>query len=214
MIKKLLMSLLTLMLIFALTACGNGDQNSEESDPAPNDNGNNITDSSSMVENLINYLGDEYFMEMKMSLDLYETGEPQEITVYTATKGNMLYSQTGDAVTMLYRDNMAYVLDPSTLTYSESYISDEELNSINSFNLENMTFNVAIGSEEIEGKAYDYEDVIINGITERYYFDGSKLVYLKTEGDLVEILNYGTSVDASFFEIPSDYTLTEVSDYL
>ena len=72
------------------------------------------------------------------------------------------------------------------------------------------------GKESIDGKEYDYEEYYDseNEITERYYFDGNELKYVKSidsdgEEQIMKVLKLSSEVDDSVFDIPSDYKLIE-----
>ena len=71
-------------------------------------------------------------------------------------------------------------------------------------------------SKNIDGKEYDYEEYYDseNEITERYYFDGTELKYVKStdsdgEEQIMKVLKLSSEVDDSVFDIPSDYKLIE-----
>ena len=44
----------------------------------------------------------------------------------------------------------------------------------------------------------------VAGLQERYYFDGDKWIGLRSQESYINILEYGTDVRDSWFEIPSD----------
>jgi len=70
------------------------------------------------------------------------------------------------------------------------------------------------GTKEIDGKTYDTEELIVEGASAIYCFDGDDLVYIISsfEGQeaVMKIVEATDKVDDSLFEIPADYTMMEL----
>ena len=70
------------------------------------------------------------------------------------------------------------------------------------------------GTREIDGKAYDTEEWIVEGAASIMCFDGDTLVYMigAMEGMevMMKIVEISDKVDESLFNIPADYTVMEM----
>jgi len=71
------------------------------------------------------------------------------------------------------------------------------------------------GSREIDGKKYDTESWVMDGDKVTMCFDGNKLAYIISDpgtGEaVIKILDYSADVDDSLFNIPSGYTVLDMS---
>ena len=70
------------------------------------------------------------------------------------------------------------------------------------------------GTREIDGKTYDTEELIVEGASAIYCFDGDDLAYIISsfEGQeaVMKIVEATDKVDDSLFVIPEDYTVMEI----
>lgn len=146
-------------------------------------------------------------------------------TSYYAKRDNMAYIDSiyqGNQSKIVIKEGNTYLLAEDQKAYYTYQNNEVDLKKIE-LQLESIKEAEYIkGKEKINGKQYDYEEY--EGITEfliknienieeqatktRFYFEGDKLVYIKTTvGDYEEILKVKISydVDNKLFEIPSEY---------
>lgn len=148
-----------------------------------------------------------------------------ENAIYYAKKDNKAYNETtrnGKKSKFIVKDGNSYLVVDDQQAYYTYQNNETDLNKVISQLEEVKDKTYTEGKEKIEGKKYDYEEYEkvteflmkdINNIDEqktktRFYFDGDKLVYIKTiVGDYEETLKVDVSyeVDNKLFEIPSTY---------
>lgn len=177
-----------------------------------------LNGNTSKVNALCSELKEKQAFSFKTTLD-------DQNTVYYAKKDNMAYVETtyqGDKSKFITKNGNAYLLIDDQKTYYTYQNNETDLEKI-TLQLENITqIEYVEGKEKIEDKNYQYEEYkgttefLVKDITTteekgktRFYFDGNKLVYIKTiiedyEETLKVDISY--SVDDKLFEIPSDYT--------
>lgn len=166
-------------------------------------------------------LGDTYIMELEGD-NLGETGEKTTLTI--AKKGDNILQEVKageEKMSIIFKDNTTYLVvheqkiymktegrDESSLS-EDAFLSKDELEAL-------KTQEYKTGKESIDGKEYDYEEYYDseNKITERYYFDGNELKYVKSadsdgEEQIMKVVKLSSEVDDSVFDIPSDYKLIE-----
>lgn len=180
---------------------------------------NTVLDGSeSRVSKLCSELKEEKAFSFITTLD-------EQNKIYYAKKDNTAYIDTiyqGKESKFIIKDGNSYLLlDDQKVYYT--YQNNET-------DLEKVTFQLGLandkqymeGKEKIDNKKYNYEE--FEGITSflvkdidteeeqtaktRFYFNGNKLVYIKTIiGDYQELLKVEVSykVDDKLFEIPSNY---------
>ena len=203
--KKVSKIVLAIMLVASLalivTGCGNS-----------NDNGKSKTYNALSKA----FSGDNYIV----SLD-----EEGVSTVIIAVKGENMYmnvKETDSNISIVYKDGSTYIISHDDEMYMVSEGKDEEMDENMSIlskedlaEIENAEYKT--GKEEINGTEYYYEEYKIDGEadTERYYFDGDNLVYIKTidedgEEEILKVLELSSEVDDSIFEIPSNYEKLDV----
>ncbi len=146
--------------------------------------------------------------------------------MYYATLENKTYIDTtykGTESKFIIRDGNSYLIMDDAKTYYTYNNNETDLNKIE-IELETIKdMEHENGKEKVENKTYSYEEYkTITSFTmmdvseigadkegkTRFYFDGDKLVYIKTIiGDKQEVLKVDLSynVDSKLFEIPSDY---------
>ena len=213
--KKILAILLSLIMVFSLVACGGGGE-----EPAGGEEVNNQVEnqeqqqeeipaaSTKTLEYFQKFLsGGEYTMEMKT------TAEGMEMTMKSAYKGDMIYSESeyaGQKSIMVMKDGYQYIIDHSSKTVMKMQVVDNGA-VMDMFADEAANYETAAASGEMEynGKSYDYEEFTVEGETVQYLFDGDELKFIKAtvEGEegVVEILSLEKGADAKLFEIPEDY---------
>lgn len=171
----------------------------------------------------------------KVSKLYYELSEKQEYSfttkiddeneVYYAKKNDKAYIKTindGETNEEIVRDGNTYLLDEENKEYNVYSNNETELEKV-ILQLEVAKDGQYVeGKEKINGKEYKFEeydgveefllnDIITNGkeVKTRFYFDGDKLVYIKTlvanEQELLKV-DFSYSVEDKLFEIPAEYS--------
>lgn len=177
---------------------------------------NTILDgSTSKVNKLYSELKEKQEYSFKTTLN-------EQDEVYYAKKNKVAYIATtyqGETSKFIIKDGNSYLLLDDEKIYYTYQNNETDLEKI-TVQLEKIKDKpYTEGKEKIENKEYkyeEYEDVaefLVKDIEEqtaktRFYFDGNKLVYIKTTvGDYQEVLKVEISdnVDDKLFEIPKDY---------
>ena len=217
--KKLLAILLSLIMVFSLAACGGNTENTTGGEEVNNqvENQEEQQQEEKLPEASTKTLayfqkflsGGEYTMEMKT------TAEGMEMTMKSAYKGDMIYSESeyaGQKSIMVMKDGYQYIIDHSSKTVMKMQVVDNSA-VMDMFADEAANYETAVASGETEysGKSYDYEEFTVEGETVQYLFDGDELKFIKAtvEGEegVVEILSLEKGADAKLFEIPEDYQM-------
>ena len=215
--KKLLAILLSLIMVFSLAACGGGGE-----EPAGGEEVNNQVENQEQQQEEIpaastktlayfqKFLsGGEYTMEMKT------TAEGMEMTMKSAYKGDMIYSESeyaGQKSIMVMKDGYQYIIDHSSKTVMKMQVVDNSA-VMDMFADEAANYETAVASGETEynGKTYDYEEFTVEGETVQYLFDGNDLKIMKANvmgtESVVEIISLEKGADEKLFEIPEDYQM-------
>lgn len=146
-------------------------------------------------------------------------------TITLAVKGENIYmdvKESETSIAVVYKDNTTYVISHDDKMYMASEGKNEQMLSedmgiLSKEDLKEFeTAEYEKGKEQINGTEYEYEQYNgEEGVTERYYFEGNDLKYIKTiqEGEedlIVKVLKLSSEVDDSVFEIPSDYEKIEM----
>ena len=217
--KKLIAILLSLIMVLSLAACGGGGE-----EPAGGEEVNNQVEnqeeqqqeeklpeaSTKTLAYFQKFLsGGEYTMEMKT------TAEGMEMTMKSAYKGDMIYSESeyaGQKSIMVMKDGYQYIIDHSSKTVMKMQVVDNGA-VMDMFADEAANYETAAASGETEynGKTYDYEEFAVEGETVQYLFDGNDLKIMKANvmgtESVVEIISLEKGADAKLFEIPEDYQM-------
>ena len=215
--KKILAILLSLIMVFSLAACGGSGE-----EPAGGEEVNNQVENQEQQQEEIpaastktlayfqKFLsGGEYTMEMKT------TAEGMEMTMKSAYKGDMIYSESeyaGQKSIMVMKDGYQYIIDHSSKTVMKMQVVDNGA-VMDMFSDEAVNYEKAVASGETEynGKTYDYEEFTVEGETVQYLFDGNDLKIMKANvmgtESVVEIISFEKGADAKLFEIPEDYQM-------
>lgn len=204
-VKLSLIAILLAVVAIAITGCG-----AEEKDRTYNTLGKTL-------------LGDTYIIEIEGD-NLSGTDEKGTLTI-AKKNGNVLQEvKSGeDKMSIMFKDNTTYLVAHDQKIYmktegrDESILPEKDETFLSKDELEALkTQEYKTGKESIDGKEYDYEEYYDseNEITERYYFDGNELKYVKSidsdgEEQIMKVLKLSSEVDDSVFDIPSDYKLIE-----
>ena len=225
--KKLTLALFLLVIgmttALFLTSCG-GDSGSSGGDSggeaAAEANVEEDTDEDAVAEETASTKTLAYFNEyvnggaytMEMKADYQGT----TATILSAVKDGMVYSKNemdGATSIMIMKGDEQYILDPSTKTCMKMSVLTEEATEMFADEAESYEVVASSGSEEVDGKTYDYEEYLVEDTSVKYYFDGKDLKYIVTsmEGEsyTAEIISLESGADDSLFEIPDDYTMLE-----
>lgn len=213
--KKLLKLGLIIALIvslaFIITGCSNDNEENEVQEQEQK-----ISKAYNALNNA--FSGDNYIISLEGELDDEEGIE----TITMAKKGENLYTNITSAsqnVSMMYKDNVTYMILEDQKMYMTSEGKDESVFGedtmiISKENLQQIyDRDFQTGKETIDGTEYDYEEYKLDdGTTEKYYFTGDDLKYIKiiyedgTEEEMA-VNALSAEVDDNLFEIPSDYAL-------
>lgn len=145
---------------------------------------------------------------------------------YYAKEGNKAYLDSyyeGEESEYIIKDGNTYLVRDDEKVYYTYNNNETDLNKIQ-LQIENLKDSEYVtGKEKVEKKQYQYEEYtgypefLIKGLENsegkeeaktRFYFEGDKLVYVKTiVGDYQEIvkLDISDTIQNNLFEIPSDY---------
>ncbi len=205
--KKSLLVALSLMLIFALVACGGGQVPVDEDDNTPTDNYRSMT----IIRDVLNAEGNSLYMSFTTEFDndvldveFYIKGENTRIDTNDPQYGKVSMISTEFADYYLMHDPKAYfkTTDLGDIDDVEFLYSDDDLDK----------YQVTTGQEELNGTLYDFEKLVevdedgVEDITIFYFVpDTDKWVALKSEGTMMYIHEISRDVDDSVFEVPTDY---------
>lgn len=217
-LKLSLIILLVVLLAFAITGCGEKEENNVA---VEQDNGKSKT------YNLFSqvFSGNSYIMSFEGEMDLGEGTESAVLTV--AVKENNVYTDvdaTSQHLSVIVKDNTTYIIshdekicmttqgeDESILGDDMLLISEDQLKE-----MENQEYTT--GKETIDGTEYEYEEYKDQeiGISERYYFSGSDLKYVKSidedgEEEIMKIIKLSSDVDSAIFNVPEGYQVIDAS---
>ena len=234
--KKILVLLLALMMVFSFAACGSdepaedesGQQEQQEQQPdeqEPDEQQPEQQPPEDIPEELEGYLAtktgkfysqfaDKMYMEYEMEM------EGQKLTIITATSGNKSYSETiiggvSTGVSIMDGETM-YVIDhASKMVIKMGLQADAQ--TIAGTIVEESDVDMGElkeGTRKIDGKTYETEEWIIDGGASIMCFDGDDLVYMigAFEGEevVMKIIEANDKVDEKLFEIPDDYQMMEM----
>ena len=209
--KSILAILLLTSLVFAVTGC-NKKNNS-------NNNEAGVEDGKSKTYNALKkvFSGNEYTIS-------FEQKDGSKVKL--ATKGDNIFmdaTEEGEHLSIIQKDGKTYVISHDEKMYMVSEGEEGEMLDKNEFEIiskddlakiENSQYKT--GKETIDGKEYEYEEYVnSDSLTERYYFEGKDLKYIKTidedgEEEIMKIVEMSSTVNDSVFEIPADYEKVDI----
>ncbi len=213
--KKILVILLSLIMVFSLAACSGGEEtplggeeiNNNQIEQQQEEIPSASTKTLAYFQKFLS--GGEYTMEMKT------TAEGMEMTMKSAYKSNMIYSESefsGQKSIMLMKDGFQYIIDHTSKTVMKMQVVDNgAVMDMFADEAANYETAIATGETEYNGKTYIYEEFTIEGETVQYLFDGNDLKIMKANvmgtESVVEILTLEKGADSKLFEIPEDYQM-------
>ena len=145
--------------------------------------------------------------------------QEQTVKVDSATFGDKTYNKTTtngtEAVSIIDKEYM-YAIDHNTKSVIKMSMANINQPSVDTM-IEEGDINMdelVKGSREINGKTYETEEWLIDGMKSIMCFDGDNLAYMisELEGEeyKIKVTSINKTVDESLFEIPKDYTVTEI----
>lgn len=217
--KKVFKSILAVMLVISLalvvTGCGNNDEANKD---------NNAKSKTYTVLSKA-FSGDSYIMTLEGDMDLGEGVENASMTI--AMQGENIYMNvdaTSGNLTLMYKDNTTYVISHDDKMYmttegkNDEVFEEEDGFAFSKEELKEIEeAEYTTGKETINGTEYDYEEYKDEeeGTTERYYFSGNDLAYIKTINEdgaeeIMKVVKLSSEVDNTLFEVPTDYQRLEM----
>lgn len=212
--KKVLKSILAIILVISLalvvTGCGNNDEANKE----------NNAESKTYAVLSKAFSGDSYIMTLEGNIDLGEGVENSTMTL--AMRGEDIYmdvNATSGHLTIMYKDNTTYVVSHEDKMYmtaegkNEEIFAEEDMFVFSKEDLADIeTAKYNTGKEEVNGTEYDYEEYKDEeaGTTEKYYFSGEDLKYIKTtdangQEEIMKVIKLSSDVEDNVFDLPTDY---------
>ena len=149
----------------------------------------------------------------------------EENKLYYSKDKDTAYVDTiyeGEESKFVVKDGNSYLLDDEDKVYYTYKNNEMDLKKIERQLEEVKDLEYIAGKEKIDNKEYKYEEYAITteflfkyfedlenkSVKTRFYYDGNKLVYIKTTvGNYEELLKVDMSYDVNskLFEIPADY---------
>ena len=160
------------------------------------------------------------FADGRMYMEYETEMEGMAMTVISASNGDRTYSETkmdgaSLGVNIMVGEDMYTIDHASKMVIKMSLQANAQ--TIASAVLEESDVDMGgfqTGTREIDGKTYDTEELIVEGASAIYCFDGDDLAYIISsfEGQeaVMKIVEATDKVDDSLFEIPTDYTMMEL----
>ena len=160
------------------------------------------------------------FADGRMYMEYEMEMEGQIISVISASDGDRTYSETkmdgaSLGVNIMVGEDMYTIDHASKMVIKMSLQANAQ--TIAGAVLEESDVDMGgfkIGTREIDGKTYDTEELIVDGASAIYCFDGDDLAYIISsfEGQeaVMKIVEATDKVDDSLFVIPEDYTVMEI----
>ena len=232
--KKILVLLLALMMIFCFSACGTDEpaddpvQQQQEQQPDGQEADEQQQEQqppADIPEELEGYLATKtgkFYSQFagKMYMEYEMEMEGQKLTMITATSGDKSYSETiiggvSTGVSIMDGETM-YVIDHASKMVIKMGLQ-ADVQTIAGTIVEESDVNMGElkeGTRKIDGKTYETEEWIIDGGASIMCFDGDDLVYMigafEGEEAVMKIIEASDKVDEKLFEIPDDYQMMEM----
>ena len=232
--KKILVLLLALMMIFCFSACGTDEpaddpvQQQQEQQPDGQEADEQQQEQqppADIPEELEGYLATKtgkFYSQFagKMYMEYEMEMEGQKLTMITATSGDKSYSETiiggvSTGVSIMDGETM-YVIDHASKMVIKMGLQ-ADVQTIAGTIVEESDVNMGElkeGTRKIDGKTYETEEWIIDGGASIMCFDGDDLVYMigafEGEEAVMKIIEASDKVDEKLFEIPDNYQMMEM----
>ena len=232
--KKILVLLLALMMIFCFSACGTDEpaddpvQQQQEQQPDGQEADEQQQEQqppADIPEELEGYLATKtgkFYSQFagKMYVEYEMEMEGQKLTMITATSGDKSYSETiiggvSTGVSIIDGETM-YVIDHASKMVIKMGLQ-ADVQTIAGTIVEESDVNMGElkeGTRKIDGKTYETEEWIIDGGASIMCFDGDDLVYMigafEGEEAVMKIIEASDKVDEKLFEIPDNYQMMEM----
>ncbi len=203
--KKLLVILMALIMVFALTACGEEGNSNQDNGDKKEATGWLATKSGQFYDQ---------FKDGKMYMEYETEQDGAMVKIVTATNGKKVYVNTtveGQDVDMIVDGQTVYTIFHDYRAYSEmpttADINQQMFNVMSEDDVD--VAKMEIGTREVDGKTYDSESWEDETGKSTLCFEGNKLVYMiaETGGETmtIKVLKASSDVNDSLFEIPEGY---------
>lgn len=205
--KKLLIVMTAVFMLFAFTACGGGGE------PAGGEKDQPKTEEKAQ-EKQGKYLeilkSAKYYMEYEAAMTM--DGQKTDVSAKCAIDGDDLYVETkGESISskMLIKDGSMYVIDDGAKQIIKMEASLEGLEDAVIEAGENTEF-IEKGVGQVNGEKLEYEKYKTEGETVYFYLDDGKLKYIVSgsgENEVVMKIHVFTDqLPPGIMELPKDYT--------
>lgn len=162
------------------------------------------------------------------SADLYGTGTPSEVVmeVYMTSLDKIAVKTSTDGVAsdIIMKDNTYYIVSAAEKTAITMALNEEEAAEMADSMASSMTpaFDAATatyetGTEEYNGTEYLFEKINTAEAGQIIVYadkDTKEIKYLVSGGIAMEMTFFDHNVDESVYEVPADYTITDMSALL
>lgn len=207
--KRFLLVALSLMLMFALAACG-GSGDAEEADLDGNvEIEGEVLDeyrAIGIIRDLLNVDKNSLYMSFTTEFD----NDLIDVELYI--KGDMTRMDTSDpefgSMSVITTESEEYIIMHDSKSYYKSMYMEDEDEMDFFYSDEDMDdYVITTGQEEVNGTLYDFEKVVDEeDVTIFYFVSGTdEWAALKSEETMMYINEISNKVDKSVFEIPSGY---------
>lgn len=226
--KKLLVILLALVMCLSLVACGKAKTEPEaeptqsgqtETKPETTPSAYKAGDYTKALAAKLEKLVDGPFrMGMKTKMDV-GGGVESDVDMFIYMQGEEKMAAEinaqGQTLRVVYKDGDGYlVMDSEKMAMKTGAVDIEEAaGSVDDVTESAAAQTFTSGKEDIDGKEYVWEQA--EGEDAKIYFEPDTGVwkYVRSGDTLAEITAYDDKVDASVFEIPSDYEIIDASSF-
>ncbi len=156
------------------------------------------------------------FADGKMYMKYETVVEGMAMTVISAIKGDKVYSESiidgvSSGTTIMDGEKM-YIIDHASKMVITMALGENAMTIANTIVEEGDVDmgDLVKGTKEIDGKKYDTEEWIVDGVSNVMCFDGNDLKYIISEDSgmemVIKVVEISNKVDDKLFEIPSGYT--------
>ncbi|MDO4562416.1 MAG: hypothetical protein Q4C12_01135 [Clostridia bacterium] len=218
---KKFLALLTIISLFACAGCGSENT----SLPAEGETAPPISEQTVSIPEPTGFAatktGKFYnkFSGKKMTMKYEMLYDGQTVSVLSVTNGDKMYSETlvdGYGSSSIIDSEYIYTIDHSTKSVIKMSLQAANQPSIDTMIEESdvSLSDLVKSSRTIDQKTYDTEEWVIEGVKTVMCFDEDALSYIISEAEgteyLIKILEISDEIDETLFDIPQDYTMTEI----
>lgn len=228
-IKIMIIVLIMMSGLISLSGCKNKEEDKIDINKIANESTSLTNIDNNAVEELLGetkinkifdniLLSKPVYIKYKIKVD-EGFSEMEDAIVTYAMKDEMIYMDTvtsSNRATILQTSDKVYTIAHDTKTYVEfSRQNEMQIDNIIDKKITEKP-NVKKGKETLYGTEYEYEELHSDGEYNRFYFikGTDTLKYWKlSDGQLLEMQEYGNEIDNAWFEIPLNYKKDKVQGY-